>query len=66
MTPFMTPQRQRYLFLLYISSHAPTLHIVFALHQSCRPPVFMLALTLRLALGSKGLSTLPLMNTLAS
>ena len=30
MTPFMTPRRQRYLFLLSISSRASTSHIVFA------------------------------------
>ncbi len=30
MTPFMTPRRRRYLFLLSISSRASTSHIVFA------------------------------------
>ena len=30
MTPFINPHCQHYLFLLYISSHTPTLHIVFA------------------------------------
>ena len=64
MTPFIAPRRQRYLFLSYISSHAPTLHIVFA--PIMLPPVFTLTLTLRLALGSSGLSTLPLMYTPAS